>query len=124
MLQFFLVVSLLRFKFHKFTLRINQSSLLVLKSEGLIVKHSIEIVNTSKSLRDIVLDSPNFCSIFDAFLALEINLRTQFIDFYGIVSVSFSELLEIVIKLFFLVIQRRVQVLLSMQISTNSCNLD
>jgi hypothetical protein len=69
-LKLFLVVSLLRLKFHKFTFSINQSSLLILKCESLVIEDSVEVVNAGKSLGDIVLYSPYFCGVLNALLAL------------------------------------------------------
>jgi len=104
MFQFLLVASLLRLKFHQFALGINQSSLFILEGECLIIKDSVEIINASKSLRNVIFNGSDLGGILNTLFSLRFNLSTQFVNFNGIISVSLSELLQVIIQLFLLII--------------------
>jgi hypothetical protein len=104
MFQFLLVASLLRFKFHQFALSVDQSSLFILEGECLVIKDSVEIINASKCLGNVIFNSSDLGCILNTLFSLGLNLSTQLVNFDGIISVSFSELLKVIIQLFLLII--------------------
>jgi hypothetical protein len=56
-------------------LGINQGSLFILKSERLVIKDTVEVINACKRLRDIVFNGSNLGSELNALFALRFNLN-------------------------------------------------
>ena len=70
MLKLFLVAGLLSSQLEELALGINQGSLFILKSECLIIKDTVEVINACKRLGDIVFNGSNLGSELNALLAL------------------------------------------------------
>jgi hypothetical protein len=105
-LELLLITGLLRTELEQLALRVYQGCLFVLKCESFIIENSIKVINASKCLRDIVFNGSDLGSIFNTFLALRFDLSIKFVNFISILSVAFSQVLQVFIELFLLIKKR------------------
>lgn len=124
MLQLLGVGGLLGLELVDFALTLEHGLLLVLEVVALLVEHPVEVVDAGQRLGDVVLDGADAGGQLHALLASLVILHIEAVDLRGVLAVALSDLVQVLLQLLLLVRQRVIQVLLGMEICSESCDLD
>lgn len=118
------IVSVLALKLGNILL--NLSELVLFSSDVLasVITVSLQIVDLSKGLTDIIFKCSDLGSHGDALFSLRIILLVKSIDLLAILVVPVSNLRKVFFKLFLLILKASVQILLTGQISLQSADFN
>lgn len=89
-------------KLNNFTFTVDKLGLLVFQIKGLSIDKLIQIIDPCELFGYIVLKCSCLGSQICAFLALEFVLIIELIDFFGVLSVSVSQVMELLFEVFLL----------------------
>lgn len=103
-----------------FALCFSQCGLLALEVISFLIQYSVEVVDASQCLGDVVFNSSDSGCEFYALLATLIVLGVEPIDLTCVLTVALSHLVEVFFQLLFLRLQRTVQILLGVQVCSKS----
>lgn len=106
-----------------FTFTFNELSFLALKIKGLGVNELVEVINSSKLLRDVVLKSSGLSGKFSRFSGFHLVGTVKLIDFFSISSVSFTKVMELLFEMLLLRVQLGVKILMLSEVRLELGNL-
>jgi hypothetical protein len=122
--KFVLETDDLVFKLDDFSFAVDQLALLVLEVESLGVNEFVQIVDSGQLLGDVVLESSGLGCQVSTLLALEFILVVELIDFFSILTVSFSQILKFILEMLFLLEQLIIQILVLAEVCLQSRNFN
>ena len=120
MVELILETDDLIFQLDNFSLALDQLGLLALEVEGLGVDELVEVVDAGQLLGDVVLQGSGLGSQVIGLLGLHLVLVVQFVDLFGILSVSLSQVHQLGLQVLLLRLQLRVQILVLGQVTSQS----
>jgi hypothetical protein len=124
MVELILETNNLILQLDNFSFTIDELAFFVLQVTSLAINELVEVINSSKLLGDVVLESSCLSSKVWAFLTLHLVLVVELVNFLGILLVSFSEHKQLLFKMFLLCKQLRVEILMLGEVALESRDLN
>jgi hypothetical protein len=124
MVELILETNNLILQLDNFSFTIDELAFFVLQVTSLAINELVEVINSSKLLGDVVLESSCLSSKVRAFLTLHLVLVVELVNFLGILLVSFSEHKQLLFKMFLLCKQLRVEILMLGEVALESRDLN
>lgn len=105
MIELILETNDLIFQLDNFLLTINKLGLFIFQIKSFCVYELIQVVDSGQLFRDIILQCSSLGRQISGFFGFEFILIVQLVNFFGILTVSLSEILKLVFQVFLLVHQ-------------------
>lgn len=90
------------FQLNDLTFAFNQLCLLALEIKGLGIDEFIQVINPCKLFRNVVLERPSLSSQIIRLLGLHFILIVEFVDFFGVLTVSLSQIHQLSLQMLLL----------------------
>jgi len=122
-IQLILETDHLIFQLDDLTFTFDQLSLLALQIKCFSIDQFIQVINTSKLLRNVIFKCPGLSGQIIRFFGLHFILVVELINFFSILTVSLSQIHELSLQMLLLRLQLRIEILMLSKVTSESCNL-
>lgn len=111
------------FQLNDLSFTFNQLGLLALEIKCLGIDQFVEVIDSRKLFRNVVFKCPRLCSQVIGFFGLHFILIIEFVNFFGILTVSLSQIHQLSLQVLFLGLQLRIEILMLSEVTSQSRNL-
>lgn len=111
------------FQLNDLAFAFNQLCLLALEIKCLSVDQFVEVIDSRKLFRNVVFKRPRLRSKVIRLLGLHFILIVEFVNFFGILTVSLSQIHQLSLQVLFLGLQLRIEILMLSEVTSQSRNL-